>query len=242
MTKAIWDGAFNLADLGGLPLVGGGSTRHGQIYRSGAPEYLSNAGWAEALEAGLTTVIDLRNPEEIKRENHHPVIDESALTGVSIINLPTEDPHDPEFMKVCGPWLDHPRSYPDNLYFYPEKFGRIFRHIARADGSVLFHCAGGRDRTGMVAAILLRLAGVEADAIADDYERGFRGVNEHLQDNPSHSKVRMHSIEELEERIIGRRTELISWIENFDSRTYLSKLGLDQSEIDGLATRLDPST
>jgi protein-tyrosine phosphatase len=47
--------------------------------------------------------------------------------------------------------------------------GKIFDAIARADGPLLFHCFAGKDRTGLVAAMLLSLAGVEPAAIGDDY-------------------------------------------------------------------------
>ena len=50
------------------------------------------------------------------------------------------------------------------------------RAIAGADGAVLVHCAGGRDRTGMICAMLLDLAGATADAIVGDYADGWRGA------------------------------------------------------------------
>ena len=95
-----WDGADNLADLGGLPLVDGGRTAHRRVRRSAAPDRLTAKGWRAARTAGLTRVIDLRNADERGRRG--------------------------------------------------EKFARVFAAIADADGPVLVHCAGGRDRTGMV--------------------------------------------------------------------------------------------
>ncbi len=91
-------------------------------------------------------------------------------------NTPTEDPGDPHFLETCGPWLDHPRSYAPNIAMYPHLFAGVFRAIADAPGPVLVHCAAGRDRTGMITAMLLSLTGVEHQAIAEDYERAFRGT------------------------------------------------------------------
>lgn len=238
MSEANWDGAFNLVDLGGRPLSDGSRTASGRYFRSGASEYLTNAGWRQAIAAGLTTVIDLRNEQEIVREQYHPVLDPDALGDIAVVNLPTEDPTDEEFRRVCGPWLDHPRSYADNLRFYPEKFARIFRQLSAADGAVLFHCAGGRDRTGMIAAILLRLAAVAPGVIADDYERGFRAAHERLKRFPERSRERAHPAEEFDVRIVERRASLVAWIGRFDARAYLDGLGLSPTTIDNLAARL----
>jgi len=238
MTAANWDGAFNLADLGGNGIRGGGTTVPGVFYRSGRPEWLTTEGWRQARGAGLTTIVDLRNAHEMPREQHHPVIDDDAMSGITVNRLPTEDPDDEEFMRVCGPWLDHPRSYADNLAFYPQKFARIFRAIAEAEGAVLFHCSGGRDRTGMIAAVLLRLADATPEAIADDYERGVRAAHEHVRQNPDHAGEPVRSDAELELRIAERREALVTWIEAADVRGYLTAAGVAGEHLNVLASRL----
>jgi protein-tyrosine phosphatase len=60
-------------------------------------------------------------------------------------------------------------SYGGWLERYRAQFGRAFAAIADADGTVLVHCMGGKDRTGVVSALLLRLAGVSYEAIGEDY-------------------------------------------------------------------------
>jgi protein-tyrosine phosphatase len=52
---------------------------------------------------------------------------------------------------------------------FQPRFGRAFTAVAQADGTALVHCAGGKDRTGLVCALALRLAGVPAEAVADDW-------------------------------------------------------------------------
>jgi protein-tyrosine phosphatase len=64
----------------------------------------------------------------------------------------------------------------DNARLARARITTVMRTIASADGAVLVHCAGGRDRTGMICAMLLDLAGATADAIADDYADGWRGA------------------------------------------------------------------
>lgn len=152
---SFWEGARNLSDLGGLPRRDGSQTRTGCVWRSGGTEWMTTTGWRAATTAGLVRVVDLRNDAERGRQPHHPVVDASALSGIEVVHTPTEDPDDPQFLAECGPWLDHPRSWEPNAQRYPEKFARVFTAIAESPGPVLVHCAGGRDRTGMIVSMFL---------------------------------------------------------------------------------------
>ena len=73
---------------------------------------------------------------------------------------PTEDQADPEFRAVCMPILDSPEYWRHNVAILPALLRATLQAIADAEPGVLVHCAAGRDRTGMVAAILLANAGV----------------------------------------------------------------------------------
>ena len=233
-----WDGAFNAVDLGGLPLEKGGMTRRGRLYRSGRPEHLTDEGWRQAIAEDVRLVVDLRNPPEVDRDPQHPLVDKSTFAGFTTLNLPTEDPNDPEFRRVCGPLLDSPASYADYLVFFPEKFAAVFRAVGAADGAVLVHCSAGRDRTGLITALLLRLAGVPVEVIADDYEAAVRRVNEHLWTTPEPRRETAHDDETLRARILERRAALITWLEPIDVAGYLASIGLSTAEIGRLAQLL----
>lgn len=236
-----WDGARNLADLGGLPLLDGGRTRAGVVWCSAAPEWLTPDGWRAARAAGLTRVVDLRNDRERERRAEHPIVDASDLAGIEVVHAPTEDPTDPEFLAECGPWLDHPKSWAPNLTRYPAKFARVFTAIAEAEGAVLVHCAGGRDRTGMVCSVLLNLAGATPEAIAGNYERGFRGAAEHRGHGMAYNSASGQwvvgpsgpalSDAELDERISARRPALLDWVRTFDAASYLDSIGVESSRL-----------
>lgn len=238
-----WDGARNLADLGGLPTVDGERTAYGRVWRSAAPEWMTAAGWRAAREAGLVRVVDLRNEVERGRREDHPVVDEAAMDGVEVVHAPTEDPDDPEFLEECGPWLDHPRSWAPNVERYPAKLVRVLTAIADSPGPVLVHCAGGRDRTGLVASMLLCLADVEPDAIADAYEQGFREAGRHrghgLGYDPATgewvtAEDAAWSPEELDAAVADRRPVLLQWLSETDVAAYLTEAGLDQERIERL--------
>jgi protein-tyrosine phosphatase len=239
-----WDGALNLRDLGGLPLDDGGSTTPGRIWRSGAPETITPTGWAEALAAGLTTVVDLRNPAEIVQA-HGLLPDAARPAGLVTRSTPTEDPGDPHFLEACGPWLDHPRSYAPNTAMYPHLFGAVFRAVADAPGAVLVHCSAGRDRTGMITAILLALVGVEHEAVAEDYEQAFRGTTRRAGiaydveqgawvQHPGES----WTAQEVDQRVGERRAALLEWLADLDPAAYLRYAGLDEPRLRNLRDRL----
>ena len=125
------------------------------------------AGWADLRELGITTTVDLRNPEE-------RVGTAEAPTGISVRNRPLEKVDDPEYATTWDNDWATPDFYAWGRQRWPELWSSVLTAIADAPGGVLIHCAGGRDRTGMVAAVLLETAGVDRVAVLDDYVRGIR--------------------------------------------------------------------
>lgn len=124
-----------------------------------------------------------------------------------------------------------------------QKLAHVFSALAAADGPVLIHCAGGRDRTGMVCSMLLALAGVEAASIAASYEHGFRGAGAHrghgLCYDPatgewSETASAECSDSELDEAMAVRLPVLMQWLEAIDVEAYLHSAGLDAANLDRL--------
>ena len=231
-----WEGARYLADLGGLALVAGGETASGRVYRSAAREWMTGRGWDDARAAGVTTVVDLRNEMELGQTSEHPVLGADATAGITVVHAPTEDPHDAEFVRRCGPWLDHPCSWTANLQMYPQKIVRVLDAVARATPPVLIHCAGGRDRTGMIGSFLLLLAGAAPESIVANYESGFRGAAEHRGHGWSFDQVAGEWVSspdevwaegELDAALDDRRPALLKWLETFDAPGYLISAGVD---------------
>ncbi len=236
----LWEGARNLADLGGLSLTGGGHTVHGVVWASGAPDEITDQGWADARAAGLRRVVDLRNA--VEREQA------VAPKDIVVVHAPTEDPYDEEFLTECGPWLDHPRSWTPNLERYPDKIARAVLAVAEADGGVLLHCAGGRDRTGMIGSLLLVLAGVDVEGVVANYERGFRGAAEHRGHTLAYDTSsgqwaperadQAWDVDELEQAIAERRPAVREWHASFDIIGYLDTAGVGADARRRLAQRL----
>jgi protein-tyrosine phosphatase len=157
-----WPDCQNTRDLGGLPLPAGGVTRMGVLVRSDSIAHLTPVGREAMAAYGVTTVIDLRTDAEVLRAPnpcaggsrpaylHLPVIDDSMMVGLG---------------EASGMF----ERYLWMLDGRPEAFRSIFEAVAQADGAVVFHCFAGKDRTGLVAAMLLSAAGVPDEAIAADF-------------------------------------------------------------------------
>lgn len=152
---------------------------------------------------------------ERRRQPWAPTVRDTAYSRVSFALTPTEDPEDKVFMETCGPWLDHPRSYPDNLRLFPSKVTAVFKAVADAPGATLVHCSGGRDRTGLITAMLLHLTGVEIAAIQENYAEAFRVASRHVarmaELHPEQTHERPYSIDEIEVRITERTEVLSAW-------------------------------
>jgi protein-tyrosine phosphatase len=166
MTRHLqWDGCANVRDLGGIG-TRGGRIHRGAIVRGDALDRLSAAGWA-ALEAhGVRTVIDLRNADELG-DDVAPRPPE-----LTTLHLPLDGVEDTEFWKHWHgrPEFGTPIYYRPFLDHFPERTAAVVRAIARAEpGGVAVYCGIGRDRTGLIAILLLALAGAEPDQIAADY-------------------------------------------------------------------------
>ncbi|MGW4353364.1 tyrosine-protein phosphatase [Nocardia sp. NPDC004582] len=166
-----FDQIDNVRDLGGLPVTGGGTTRFGVVLRSSTLQQATCDDLSHLVgKLGLRTVIDLRLPDEVEREGYGLIGD----AEVHIANLPIrKSPQSSLAARDLVP--DKTRVDLTDLY------GQLLRgsgeHIVAAvrliidpdKQSLLFHCAAGKDRTGVLAAILLDAVGVPAAAIAHDY-------------------------------------------------------------------------
>jgi len=123
----------------------------------------------------VRTIIDLR--EENERDGAGP------RDELETIHIPLDRiADDPEFWDnwMHGPQFGTPLYYGPFVERFPERIEEVLDAIEQASpGGVLFHCVGGRDRTGMVAIAALAAAGVTPEAIADDYELGAERAHTH---------------------------------------------------------------
>lgn len=184
MTAIELQGAYNVRDLGGLRTKDGRVTRAGVVYRGDSLDNIT-PGDDKVLfdKLGIGTIIDLRTKAETELvEVHFPV----ARYRYSVLvegrlghePFPSDDPV--ELAKVYLSNLDNGRPAVKATM-------EIIARNLQAGVATLFHCAAGRDRTGIIAALLLGLVGATDGQIAQDYvqsNRNVRRVTKKLAENP----------------------------------------------------------
>lgn len=158
---------FNLRDLGGYACKNGNKlsrTKNGVFLRGDSTSRLTKAECELLKMSGLTTVIDLRSAHEIKT---NPSAFEN-FDGVSYINIPMLDNIN---SAISEKELPHSLGelYCMSLQNANEQTVKLMDLLANTEGTVLFNCTAGKDRTGVTAMILLSLAGVSHDDIVSDY-------------------------------------------------------------------------
>ena len=152
-------------DLGGLQTRDGREIRPGALVRARSLDDLGPDGWNELRVLGVRTLIDLRNDDERASAPSPP--------GITALHLPLDSIEDREFWdEWTASWrFGTPVYYAPHVARFPERSLAVLEAIADArPGGVLFHCMGGRDRTGMIAMLTLTLVGVPPEEIAADYE------------------------------------------------------------------------
>jgi protein-tyrosine phosphatase len=216
-----WEGCKNARDLGGLRTEAGRTTLWRAIVRSDTPARLTAAGWSALHAHGIRTIITLctlgMTEDELNFTCPYPEI---ATTRLAI-----EDVTDMDFVKRWAStdlWCT-PLYYQDVLRRWPERHAAVISAIAQAQsGGVLFHCVRGHDRTGIIALLLLTLAGVAPDEILADYE---------LSRDPERDEIlaREHS---------SVRAALFGALEGLDIDNYLCQGGASPVDLAVVRQRL----
>ncbi|KLL11968.1 tyrosine-protein phosphatase [Protofrankia coriariae] len=163
--ETIVDQLVNLRDLGGLPTSDGRLTRAGVLYRSEAPLH-GDRPPSNGLAWPPRTVVDLRSP--VEQDGPHPLTSEA--TDIHLVPLLGDvDPHDPTSQTTTALAGGLRTLYQSIIVSAGSLVVNILHLAARTPAPLLVHCAAGKDRTGLVVAVLLRAAGVRADAVLADY-------------------------------------------------------------------------
>jgi protein tyrosine/serine phosphatase len=188
------DGTTNMRDLGGLPTADGGRTVAGRVLRSDNLQTLTPQDVQVLVEEiGLREVVDLRTTAEILLEGRGPLRDVPEIVHRHFSLLPERGHHTDVFAveeddlpDVPEGWLESllPRQAPEHAQDEPPAVRAYLgylhdradavvdavRAVARAeDGATVVHCAAGKDRTGVVVALSLAVAGVPHEEIVADY-------------------------------------------------------------------------
>lgn len=228
-------GFNNARDIGGMPLRGGGTTVYGSVIRSETPIDLPTRDAAVPFPI-FTRVIDLRSQDEADALAH-PMANDAGYRLRPLIDPRAEATRDPDSEVTLS------AIYQGSLKRNTATIAAIMIEISDApDGTVLISCASGKDRTGMIIAMLLRLAGVSDEAIGEDYERTEHKMREvfarELKEAPDDTaRERRTYFQNAQAENI---TQMLKHIEGTYGAVdqYLHSIGVSQSRVDRLRTRM----
>lgn len=174
------EGGCNFRDLGGYPVIGGAAVRRGALFRSGVMAYFTEADQSTIASLGIATVCDLRRSDERAKEptlwpdgsqtsfiswDDEPDIEGQGHLAWGSAQSPEEIRESMRALYRAMPfWLEH-------------RLRGVFKLLCDKQLPLVFHCAAGKDRTGLTAALILSCLGVERDAILADYEQTNHAVD-----------------------------------------------------------------
>jgi protein-tyrosine phosphatase len=233
-----WEGCLNARDLGGYRTADGRETRWGAVVRSDSPAALTDAGRAALADYGVRAIVDLRLADEIARDPNpfaEPGDHGIAYTNLSVIDPAAGFPPDTYTLAESYLWM-------------LDRFGgfvaEVMATIAGApEGGVLVHCAAGKDRTGLVSALLLGLVDVPPETIAADYAMTAELLRprdeEWLENGPGERAereamlARFAPTAEVMTEVLARLAERHGGVEG-----YLRQAGVAGADLDRLRDRL----
>ena len=216
----------NTRDLGGYHTKNGACTQKGVLLRSDVQNYPNERDYTYLLEQGITTIIDMRGQKDVERKPSGFADKE----GFAYFNLQIDEgsgvPESREAVPVSYMNIAQAKAMPE-----------IFRCMANAKSGVMFNCTAGKDRTGVVSAILLLHAGVSDGDIVENYVL-----------TKEYSKERLALVHKnFPEIDMGIVTPCEWFMEEFlrlfrekyeDTRSYFRSLGLSENEIQALQEKL----
>ena len=229
-------GTYNVRDLGGYAAANG-ETRWRRFLRADGLHRLDEAGMAVLVGEGVTTVIDLRHADELAHQPN-PFGSNPAVRyhNVSLFDQlsPTPKPGGDLLLDL----------YKLALAERQAAIASVLTTIAEApQGVVLFHCTAGKDRTGIVALLLLALAGVEADVIVEDYAQTGRMIAPMVEEIIAKAVERGADVDAFRPLLASEPATMVATIAHLSEQygsveKYLKTIGLSDATIALLQHRL----
>ena len=226
ITESLLETTQNTRELGGYVIRDGLATRRNSLWRSDVQNYPSNEDFACLKERGITTIIDLRGDKDIARKPSGF----ADVSGFTYVNCPIiEGSGVPESVEAV------PVSY--LAIAQAENMPKVFKTIAASNTGVMFNCTAGKDRTGVVSAILLLHAGVSDEDIVENYVLTREYGKERLElVHKNFPEVDMNIVTPKEwymEEFLRLFRERFGTTER-----YFESLGLSESEIEAVRKKL----
>ncbi len=235
------EGSYNVRDLGGYPTQDGRTTRPGILIRAGNLAQVTPAGAQQLLGFGAKTIIDIR--DEWEAEKYPDVFAQS--TAVKYANLPFIG----NSLSSSESWKARTHTYArlNGLYEIfldacQPQVGAIITALAESEPVAVFHCHAGKDRTGLVSALLLGAAGVPAQVIAEDYAETSRQITELVASWRAAALKQEQNMQAFERDTGAVAETMLSTLNHLEQRyrgvtNYLLRCGVSQRQLTELLAR-----
>lgn len=238
--RVLIEGLHNTRDLGGMETKDGRVTAFHRLVRSDALDHLSDTAIAELSSYPVGAVIDLRSEDEA--ENHpDTILKDPRFTyyNIPLLRINADDINDGVIVDTINTSLGHLYVWMfENCKPY---FAEVFRTILKEQGkTVLFHCAHGKDRTGLIAAIFYLLCGVERNKVIENYAVSYDYVKDLVAPLMAKTTPNVHHIYRSDASNMEMLLKHIDRNYNGDIRNFLTACELSSGEIEGLKKILLP--
>ncbi len=241
------EGAYNVRDLGGYETLDGRRTRWGKFLRSDGMHALTAASQDTLIDSGVGTVVDLRLTREVEfRPNALAARPEVDYRRVNVLG---DEYLEADFPEVGEPARRLVAIYTMVLEQRQPAVRRVLGLLAGAGQSAaMYHCTAGKDRTGIVSALLLGLAGVPHETIVEDYALSARflidryldllAAGEMMTDRPL-AEISWQTYRDE----FCPQAAMLSVLRHLDDRydgieSYVREIGVTQPEIEAIKTGL----
>lgn len=239
-----FEGINNFRDLGGYPTRSGRTTRFGSVYRSATLHNASPADRRRLAQLGVAHTIDLRSLHELERDGVY-AFDE---VGISRQHVPVSADVDMSPEQLLARYrlysIDVTQAYASILQRGQAAYRRVFEILAEDERPLVYHCSGGKDRAGVLSALILSVVGVERELVVADYALTTRYLPEPPEERVAQFLV-MFGLTRAEFTAMHaaapdsmRRTLAMIDAEHGSPEGYLLSIGVDASTLDRVRARL----
>jgi protein-tyrosine phosphatase len=227
-----FDALDNFRDYGDYATAAGRRLAPGRLFRSAHQARVTDADLERLGGLGIGVIVDLRRPGERRDQPSRRPAGWAGQVIDSDLGADGEAPH-MTFLRTQDLTPDSGRRFMTGVYrelpFEPshlDLFARYFRALGEGDGAVLIHCAAGKDRTGLVIALALEVAGADRDAIIADYARTSERIDQIVlrlastptyaqdmqTDDPQHHAARPESMARILQLLEDRHGSPTAWL------------------------------
>lgn len=229
-------GTYNVRDLGGYDTPNG-RTAWRRLLRADGLHRLDQAGMDLLVETGVRTIIDLRHASELASQPN-PFATNSSVRYHNISLIAELSP------QLSNASVPLPQLYCRLIDRQQSMIAQVFELIAEAgEGTVLFHCTAGKDRTGLIAALLLGLVGVSEDHILTDYAQTAAFIAPMVDEVLQRITASDADFEKYRAFLASDRAFMEAALRHIEDAhgsivAYLAAIGLDQRVLERVSMRL----